>query len=795
MILSHSMPTTNLRSARSAVYNGRRNRPTADLLVTQLAPHTLFPEMEVKPGPKATLFAEVAFDLPLDHSYTYGVPDRLRERVALGKRVLAPFGKGHRTEIGFCVKLSKTGPERDVKDLSQVIDDESLLTPSLMELTRWMADYYLCGWGQVLNAVVPTGAKHQSGTRMVAFVEPLPEADWPDPFPKLTAKQQAAWELLRQHEPGIEVKRLTELAQCGPGPVEALIRSRLARRVERRVERFQSDGETSSASETPITLNPDQLNAWAPIEQGVRKGGFQVFLLHGVTGSGKTEIYLRAMEETIRQGKEVLVLVPEISLTPQTIQRFEGRCKDVAVLHSNLGQAERGWQWRRVAAGQVQAVVGARSAIFAPARQLGLIIVDEEHEGSFKQDTTPRYHGRDVAVKRAQMENVPIILGSATPSLESWHNTQRGQYTLLTLPNRVLDLPLPRVALIDLRQETPRRGKPQALSPSLERAMRAALRDGGQIMLLLNRRGFSTHIHCPSCGFVQSCKNCDLAMTYHRERSMMLCHYCGSEQPPPLRCPQCRELSVRYQGLGTEKLQVEITEKFPDAVVRRMDSDTMKKPGSHAQLLAEFRAGLVHILLGTQMIAKGLDFPNVTLVGVINADTGLNIPDFRSSERTFQLLSQVAGRAGRGPRGGQVVVQTFNPEQPAVALAAKHDYLTFVQQELAQRHEHNYPPYQRMARLIVRGKRQDVAERFAATLAEALANAHGLQPVGLTDQLRILGPAECPVFRLKGMYRYHFQVQSSSHTMLHRVLHRVLDAVHVPSGVEFTVDVDPYDMV
>jgi primosomal protein N' (replication factor Y) len=567
------------------------------------------------------------------------------------------------------------------------------------------------------------------------------------------------------------------------------------RRVEA-FEGFESDGDQTCEQTSPVppVLNEDQLRAWAPVESALRQGGFRAFLLHGVTGSGKTEIYLRAIEEVVRQGKEALVLVPEISLTPQTIARFRGRCGEVAVLHSHLGNAQRGGQWRRVAERQVQVIVGARSAVFAPARRLGLIVIDEEHETTFKQESTPRYHGRDVAVMRARLENIPILLGSATPSLESWHNAQRGQYTLLELPNRVHDRPMPRVGLIDLRHEGPGQGRFHALSLGLERAMRDALRAGGQVILLLNRRGFSTHVHCPACGYVEACRFCDLALTYHRQRDVMLCHYCGYEQAPPELCPQCGQLQVRYQGLGTEKLQLEIEEKFSGYSVRRMDSDTMKRPGSHARVLRAFREGLIHILLGTQMIAKGLDFPNVTLVGVVNADVALHLPDFRSAERTFQLLAQVAGRAGRGPQGGRVLVQTFNPDQPCIALAAAHDYTTFVAQELTHRHTHNYPPYQRMARLIVRGRDRDAAGDFAERLAGSFQAALG----GLGSKasgVRVLGPAEAPVFRLKGYYRFHFQLQSPSAGTLHQVLRLVLPTVRPPAGVEFTLDIDPLNML
>jgi primosomal protein N' (replication factor Y) len=766
-------------------------------MITPTVQRELFEGQAVPPAQASGLFAEVVFDRPLDHAYTYAVPDALRDAIAVGKRVQAPFGRGDKATVGTCVGLNEAAPERPVKAVTRVLDDEALLTPDLMRLTRWMADYYLCGWGQVLNAVVPAGAKDRAGTRATAFVEAVPEAELPQPPPALTAKQKEALRQLRSAGKPLEQRQLARQAKCGPGPVEALVLKGYARRAVRRIDRFSDSTEEAPAPEAPVTLNADQVRAWAAIEAALGRGGFHAFLLHGVTGSGKTEIYLKAIEEVLRQGKEALVLVPEISLTPQTIARFRGRCGEVAVLHSHLGDAERGGHWRRVASGQVQVVVGARSAVFAPTRKLGLIVIDEEHEGTFKQESTPRYHARDVAVMRARLENIPIVLGSATPSLESWHNAQRGQYTLLSLPNRVLDRPLPQVALIDLRHEARGAGGFQAISPGLERAMRAALRDNGQVMLLLNRRGFSTHVHCPGCGYVEACRFCDLALTFHQEREVMLCHYCGYEQAPPELCPQCGQQQVRYQGLGTEKLQKEIEGKFPNLVVRRMDSDTMRRPGSHGRVLAAFRKGLIHVLVGTQMIAKGLDFPNVTLVGVVNADMGLHVPDFRSAERTFQLLSQVAGRAGRGPRGGRVVIQTFNPEQPCISLAAAHDYTSFVRLELAHRQAHNYPPYQRLVRLIVRSRDQEAAGAFAERLAGAFQAGLGtLAAAGApAPAVRVLGPAEAPVFRLKGYYRFHFQLQSASAAALHQLLRRMLPAVRPAAGVEFTIDVDPFNML
>jgi primosomal protein N' (replication factor Y) len=764
--------------------------------VTAIPQRDLFGERESFAPPTIELFADVVFDRPLDHAYSYAVPDGLRAQVAVGKRVRAPFGKGDKPTAGFCVRLSETAPSRTVKELYGVLDDEPILTPNLLRLTRWMADYYLCGWGQVLNAVVPAGAKERSGTRALSLLEPVPEHELPEPLPSLPIKQTTALEKLRAAGKPLERRQLARLASCGLGPVDALVNRGLARRVVRRVDLFSDAPDSTDATEPGVDLNPDQLLVWAPVEQVLRQGGFQAFLLHGVTGSGKTEIYLRAIEEIIRQGKEAIVLVPEISLTPQTIQRFRGRCGEVAVLHSHLGNAERGGQWRRVATGRVRVVVGARSAIFAPTNRLGLVIIDEEHENTFKQENTPRYHARDVAVMRARLENIPILMGSATPSLESWHNAQRGQYRLLTLPRRVLDLPLPRVALIDLRHERPR-GRFQALSAPLERAMRESLSANGQIILLLNRRGFSTYIHCPACGHVETCRFCDLALTYHNEPEVLLCHYCGYEQTPPQACPKCNLSQIRYQGQGTEKLQQEIEDKFPSYVVRRMDSDSMKRPGSHARVLSAFREGLIQILLGTQMIAKGLDFPNVTLVGVVNADVGLHIPDFRAAERTFQLLAQVAGRTGRGTQGGRVLVQTFNPEHPSIALAAAHNYNRFVEIELGHRRGHGYPPYERLVRLIIRSRTQEAGAAFAERLAGAFNTALNGFGSGRTPSapLRLLGPAEAPVFRLKGYYRFHFQLQSASAGALHEILRVVLPTVRPSPGVEFTVDVDPLNML
>lgn len=765
------------------------------------APVKLF-ENPPNSGSVATLFVDVVFDRPLDIVFSYAVPDDLREKVGVGRRVQCPFGRGDRFVEGFVVRVTEQHPERAVKGIASVLDEEPLVDEHLLKLTRWMADYYLCGWGQVLHAVVPAGVRDRAGTRKVTFLAAVPREQFPNPLPAVTAKQKQALDHLRNANEPVEMNALARQLG-GTGAIQALVAKGLVRKFQQRVERsFELPDVVATSAEPPrispeLTLNVDQMRVWETIRPALDSGGFHPFLLHGITGSGKTEIYLRAIEEVVRQGREAIVLVPEISLTPQTIERFSGRCGSVAVLHSHLTDAERGQYWRRVAAGQIQVVVGARSAVFAPARRLGLIVIDEEHETSFKQESTPRYHARDVAVMRARLANVPILLGSATPSLESWHNAHRHDgYTLLSLPRRIEDRPLPRVELIDLRHEPKTPGKHFAIGPTLEHAMRDALKAGGQIMLFLNRRGFSTHIHCPSCGHVAQCAHCDLALTFHRHKSALVCHYCGWETAPYTKCPVCSQVSIRYQGMGTEKLQEEIESKFPNKVVQRMDSDTMGQHGSHRRVLDAFRDGSIHILLGTQMIAKGLDFPNVTLVGVVNADTGLHLPDFRAAERTFQLLAQVSGRAGRGDKGGRVMIQTFTPDHPCIALAATHDFIEFSRQELLHRKEHKYPPFQRLARLIVRSETESAAADYAKTLAGAFAEAIRRHVKPGSPSLRLLGPAECPVFKLKSFYRFHFQIQSETSGILHTVLREALSAAKPPgNGVEFQVDVDPYSML
>jgi primosomal protein N' (replication factor Y) len=743
-------------------------------------------------------FAGVVLNRPVDRILTYRIPAHLVDVLRVGARVRVPLGARNEPAVGYCVRLESEleGGLRDparVKDILEVLDDPPLVDDAMLELSGWVASYYQSSWGQALDAVVPSGVKKAAGNPFRVCLKVAEEVDPRYQEVPLTRKQKLLLDVLRGRSELLTLDDACRLAKCGPGVVKSLRDRGLIRAVKRRLtDRFEEANTEAgdAASGVPPVLNEGQARALEAMGPHLDGGGFAAFLLFGVTGSGKTEVYLRAIERVLRRGSQAIVLVPEISLTPQTIQRFRERLGKVAVLHSHLTEVERHRHWRSIASGEVGVVVGARSAVFAPARRLGLIVVDEEHEPSFKQEITPRYHGRDVAVQRAALGKIPVILGSATPSLESWHNAQQGRYRLLRLDQRVAERALPEVAIVDMRYEPPpESGTPLAgLSGPLRRAMQEALIAGGQVMLLLNRRGFHRFVLCPSCGEVVRCRACDVALTHHHELRKLICHQCEAERELPVKCPACGHMRLYFGGLGTERLEREVLSAFPAAVVRRMDSDTMKKPGSHERVLQAFREGKIDILLGTQMIAKGLDFPDVTLVGVVSADTALHLPDFRAAERTFQLVTQVAGRAGRGERAGRVVVQTFAPGQPAIRLAAAHDFEGFAAQELEWRRRHALPPFTRLARIVARGRQEAGVERALGQLLEQMRGVAG-------HEVTILGPAPAPLPRLRHMYRYHGQLRGLTARSVQGLLHAVWPRIEAPRGVEFQVDVDPIQML
>ncbi|MCH7990688.1 MAG: primosomal protein N', partial [Planctomycetes bacterium] len=606
------------------------------------------------------LSAQVVFNRPLEDTYHYLVPDEFREEIGPGQRLKVPFGRGNRLTVGYCVGVGPPPPTgRKLKSIESVIDSEPLLSPKMLELTRWIAERYLCGWGQVLESVIPAGVRNRAVTRQINYFQPAPHVLAHRSELNLPAKQSAALDALCSAEKPLRVEEITTAADCGTGPIKALREKGLIQTIRQRVS-GDVPGFDSVTREDDLILNDDQQQALETILSTLQSGEHRTILLHGVTGSGKTEVYIQAIREVVSYGRQAIVLVPEISLTPQTIRRFRSRFDSVAVLHSHLSDAERHWQWQQIAKSGVQVIVGARSAIFAPAPHLGLIVIDEEHETSFKQETTPRYHTRDVARERARIENIPLVLGSATPTLESWQRAIEKKDILVSLPKRVAGLPMPPVVIVDIRND-PYCSQGAGIGRALMTAMRSALEDGGQVILFLNLRGFSPTLWCRRCGEAVKCPNCDISLTWHRDREIALCHSCDYHRKLPRKCPECDHPGIRYLGIGTQKLEQEVKAAFREFKVLRMDSDSMRKRGSHDRALESFRKGEVQILLGTQMIAKGLDFPNVTLVGVINADTMLHQPDLRATERTFQLISQVAGRTGRSHRGGPVVVQASSP--------------------------------------------------------------------------------------------------------------------------------------
>ena len=589
--------------------------------------------------------AQVVFNLPLEKPYTYLIPDAFREFLRPGMRVKVPLGRGNRLVIGYCIGVRQTdNPNRRLKPIEEVLDPAPLLSEQMLELTGWIATRYLCGWGQVLESVIPAGVKRRAGTRMVLGFLLAANIEEQLRDVRLPPGQQAVVDVLRTATAPMPAPEICERAGCGPGPINGLRKKNLLEVIRIRSE-LKGDALDAAGEEPDLKVNVQQQSCLNAIHQAIEAQEYRTILLHGATGSGKTEVYIQAIREVVRYGRQAIVLVPEISLTPQTIRRFRSRFQSVAVLHSHMSDSERHWQWQQIASGDVEVIVGARSAVFAPTPHLGLIVIDEEHEPTFKQDSTPRYHAREVARKRCQVEKIPLVLGSATPSLESWLRAHRREDQLLSMPDRVSGLPLPPVVIVDVRND-PIISRGSSLGRALQQAVRRALADKGQVILFLNLRGYSPTVWCRKCGTGVKCPDCDLTLTWHRDRQSAICHGCDHSISAPERCPACQNPSIKYFGTGTQKLEEEVQATFEDATVLRMDSDSMKKPGSHDAALERFRSGEVQILLGTQMIAKGLDFPNVTLVGVIDADSMLNQPDMRAAERTFQLIAQVAGRTG-----------------------------------------------------------------------------------------------------------------------------------------------------
>ena len=738
-------------------------------------------------------FCQVALNLPVRHAYDYAVPPELRSCLQPGCRVRVPFGR--RELVGYCVGFIAT-PSIDasrVKPIADVVDAEPLVDAHMLEFTRWVAQHYGCSWGEALEAALPAGVRHGVTSRTIQIVEPVLQgaellAQIAELRQDARAKKRAALlDAIACTTDELTPQQAAELAHCSVSTVQAARKAGLLRFRGKEVADHPIDD--IEPEETPrIVLTTEQQRALEAIAQQ-RAQGFGVALLHGVTGSGKTEVYLRAIADVLSEGKQAIVLVPEISLTPQTLRRFKARFPRLAVLHSHLTAAQRHEQWQAIYHDQADVIIGARSAIFAPARRLGIIVVDEEHENAFKQESVPRYHARDVAVVRARMAGALVLLGSATPSLESFHNARRGRYAYLCLSRRVLDLPMPPVEIVDMTAEMHETKRLPVISRRLEYLMRQCLDADAQVMLFLNRRGYATLFYCPRCQHTLRCSKCQVPLVYHRRRHLALCHYCGEQMPPPTTCPECRVGQMRQFGAGTERIEEEIARKFPAYRVARMDSDTTRGRDAHQRLLDLFRSGETRILVGTQMIAKGLDFPQVTLVGVVSADTSLYLADFRASERTFQLVEQVAGRAGRGLRGGRVVVQTINPHHLSVVCAASHDYKRFAEAELDFRRELGYPPFGHLVRVVAAAPKGDDAIARCRKMADALRRI----PEGA--RLKVLGPAPCALATLKGKSRMQLLIKAPDRAHQRAVVRALRPLASGTGKVQVILDVDPMSMM
>jgi primosomal protein N' (replication factor Y) len=751
------------------------------------------------------VFVSVALPLPLFRNFTYEIDDADAERARPGMRAVVPFRS--RREIGIIVDSAEPPNGVTAKRVHSLPDAAPVLSASMLALCKWIADYYVVPLGVAIRTALPaaltskaTPEPSQKTRRVVTIRQDLPSLIHRDRIFARSPQQRALFELVESLGGEAAVSHLTERLTFSASVLKGLVARGLVTVGEEVVAR---DPFALRATQPPARHTPSAAQRSA-IDAMTRRTGGDVYLLHGVTGSGKTLVYIELLRHTVlEQGKTAIVLVPEIALTPQTVDRFRAVFGNkIAVLHSALSDGERYDEWLALKRGEKQIAVGARSAIFAPLENLGAIVVDEEHESSYKQGETPRYHAREVAIVRARSEGAVVALGSATPSLESWTNAESGKYALLTLPERVGAAKLPKIDVVDRREASAARvavglGSRDAkdwlrlvISEELENALADRIQKKEQSILLLNRRGYAAFVQCGECGDVPTCPNCSISLTYHRTPERLICHYCMHNEPMRTSCPRCKGVVLRQRGLGTQQVERLLIDRFSSARIARMDVDTTSGKWAHATILDRVGAGEVDILLGTQMIAKGLDFPNVTLVGVVDADVGINLPDFRASERCFQLLSQVAGRAGRGPKGGRVLIQTKVPSHHAVRCAVAHDYAGFVRQELEGRVEPAYPPNIRIANVVFSSTTEAGAASFATSATTWL---HALLRSRPMDGVSVIGPAPCPVERIKNRWRWHVLIKSEQPANLTRLGRYFLERYKIPKGddLRVTFDRDP----
>jgi primosomal protein N' (replication factor Y) len=732
--------------------------------------------------------ARVVPEVSLDRAFDYAIPAELDAQVTLGAKVRVPFKS--RDLVGYVVEFPTEPFTGKLKPILQVLSKNAFLPASLIQLAQWMAQYYCAPLTVALMSVLPKAVRRADAAfKQRLWVAPL-TVTLPEEAAlalKKARAQMAAWQHLQQNGPGW-LADLTEVA--GPAVWRGLAERNLIS-IDSRTQDRDPFLHAPVAESIPHEMNLEQAAALKAVREEIAAEKPRVVLLHGVTGSGKTEVYLQAIAQVLALGKSALVLVPEIALTPQTVEhfraRFIGQKVGVAVLHSHLSSGERHDQWQHIRAGRARIVIGARSAVFAPLDDLGIIVVDEEHEHSYKQEESPHYHARDVAVMRGHLERVTVVLGSATPSLESYHHAKEGKYRLAELLQRVEEGQMPVTHVLDIRS-TKKGEAPVLVAPRLIGAIQARLDRSEQAIIFLNRRGYSSSLQCPQCGYVEMCPNCSVALTFHRRAEKLRCHLCDFSSGVPHACPQCGFAPYKYSGSGTEKVEHALVEAFPKARIERMDSDNMRGKDAYANTLRAFAEGKVDILVGTQMIAKGLHFPRVTCVGVINADLALQIPDFRASERVFQLLMQVSGRSGRGQVRGEVFVQTRVPFHPAIQFARHHDYAGFVEQELEFRRSLHYPPYERFVLVTARGRNEEKTLFVIENLAKEMERLD-------LPETEITGPAPAPIARIEERYRFQVFLRTRRIMAVTPRLRPLFMDRAWPDDIRLTLDVDPVDLL
>jgi primosomal protein N' (replication factor Y) len=799
--------------------------------------------------------AKVIVDVPasaINQTFDYRIPKKFQDMLKPGMRVIIPFGP--RKIMGYVVGRTDVSEFDKLKEIIDVLDFIPALTEELLALGKWLADQTLSLYVTAFQAMLPQVLKSKYKKEIVRMTDAALSSDLENLFAgrsavpyeeltdasagyhqlqkavqdgdisieylvksKITKKQKTmikpAKEAHLLEEASLDlskqaIKQLQLLTHFikNPAPVE---QNKLIRQLETsrntikilmdkglitsyQEEVFRNPYDDSAFARTvPLKLTAEQQTAINPIKAAIAEEEHDVFLLHGVTGSGKTEVYLQAIQDVIDKGEEAIVLVPEISLTPQMVKRFKGRFgSNVAVLHSALSAGERYDEWRRIQREEVQVAVGARSAVFAPFEKLGIIIIDEEHETTYKQEDQPRYHARDVAIKRGERHHCPVILGSATPALESFARAAKGVYKLATLSKRTNEKAMPEVDIVDMRKEL-HAGNRTMFSRSLKEEIEACLERGEQIVLLLNRRGYSTFVMCRDCGHVKECLHCDIALTFHKNTNQLKCHYCSHEEPMPNTCPECESDLIRYFGTGTQRVEESLAQLIPEARIVRMDVDTTRRKGAHEKLLGKFQNGEADILLGTQMIAKGLDFENVTLVGVLTADSMLHLPDFRSSEKTFQLLTQVSGRAGRHELPGKVIVQTYTPDHYSIELASTYDFPAFYQKEMGMRRTFRYPPYVFLVLMTVSHPNKVKVIQITQRIVQLLLG-------NLQNDTVVLGPTPSPIAKMKDRYRYQCMIKYRNEPQLRELIKKIMDQFAEDvrkDDLQIHVDMQPYQLM